>query len=215
MRTLALTMATLLVGHAGAKSLTVAMGQIKKEAGFDPKEPPTHKTDVKVGMYIEHLLDVSAPASALPLTQHPPHTLSTLRGLHPLNPRPCTPLRTMSISRTQVSIEEHTFDMDFYFTLEWQDERNYRRDITRSNLSQPLPQNLKLMPKTQTQTHTSPAPRWNSPTLIFSPLLHSRSMLFADPDLIEQEPDSCEEQRTARSSSPPPTPSETHHRRLP
>ena len=68
MRTLALTMATLLVGHAGAKSLTVAMGQIKKEAGFDPKEPPTHKTDVKVGMYIEHLLDVSAAASA------PPHT---------------------------------------------------------------------------------------------------------------------------------------------
>jgi len=36
MRTLALTMATLLVGHAGAKSLTVAMAQIKKEAGFDP-----------------------------------------------------------------------------------------------------------------------------------------------------------------------------------
>ena len=46
----------------------------------------------------------------------------------------------MSMSRTQVSIEEHTFDMDFYFTLEWQDGRNYRRDITRSNLSQPLPQ---------------------------------------------------------------------------
>ena len=37
MRTLALTMATLLVGHAGAKSLTVAMAQIKKNAGFDPK----------------------------------------------------------------------------------------------------------------------------------------------------------------------------------
>ena len=32
------------------------------------------------------------------------------------------------MSRTQVSIEEHTFDMDFYFTLEWQDQRNYRRE---------------------------------------------------------------------------------------
>ena len=65
MRTLALTVATLLVGRAGAKSLTMAMAQIKKNAGFDPKEPPQHKTDVKVGMYIEHLLDVSAAASAL------------------------------------------------------------------------------------------------------------------------------------------------------
>ena len=72
------------------------------------------------------------------------------------------------MSRTQVSIEEHTFDMDFYFTLEWQDERNYRRDITRSNLSHSRCPSLKLMPKTQTQTQTSPAPRWNLP-LLYSP----------------------------------------------
>ena len=127
MRTLALTMAMLLVGHAGAKSLTVAMAQIKKEAGFDPKEPPQHKTDVKVGMYIEHLLDVSAAASALP------HTTRSAHAEHPPRPPHAEPssmyaLRTMSMSRTQVSIEEHTFDMDFYFTLEWQDQRNYRRD---------------------------------------------------------------------------------------
>ena len=127
MRTLALTMAMLLVGHAGAKSLTVAMAQIKKEAGFDPKEPPQHKTDVKVGMYIEHLLDVSAAASALP------HTTRSAHAEHPPRPPHAEPssmyaLRTMSMSRTQVSIEEHTFDMDFYFTLEWQDQRNYRRE---------------------------------------------------------------------------------------
>ena len=73
------------------------------------------------------------------------------------------------MSRTQVSIEEHTFDMDFYFTLEWQDERNYRHDITRSNLSHSRCPNLKLMPKTQTQNHTSPAPRWNLPLLFLPP----------------------------------------------
>ena len=51
----------------------------------------------------------------------------------------------------QVSIEKHTFDMDFYLTEEWKDGRNY-------------------------------------------------SALFADENLVELEPDSCEEQRTARSA---------------
>ena len=66
-------LAACLVGSAFAESLTLAMAHIKDRTdGFDPKEPPTHTTDVKVGVYLEHLLDVS--------------------------------------------IEEHTFDMDFYFT---------------------------------------------------------------------------------------------------
>ena len=69
----ALLFAACFVGSAFAESLTVAMAHIKdRDDGFDPKEPPTHTTDVKVGLYLEHLLDVS--------------------------------------------IEEHTFDMDFYFT---------------------------------------------------------------------------------------------------
>ena len=81
MRTSSLV-AALLVGRVGADSLTMAMAKIKADAGFDPHEPPKHKTDIKVGLYLEHLLDVS--------------------------------------------IEEHTFDMDFYLTEEWLDERNYR-----------------------------------------------------------------------------------------
>ena len=72
-----------LVGRAGASSLTVAMTKLRDSGEFDPKEPPSHTTDVKVGVYLEHLLDVS--------------------------------------------MEDHTFDMDFYFTLEWMDDRNYRR----------------------------------------------------------------------------------------
>ena len=67
MRMLAFTMATLLFGRAGAESLTVAMSHIKERAGFDPKEPPKHKTDIKVGLYLEHLLDVRAPP-------HDPHS---------------------------------------------------------------------------------------------------------------------------------------------
>ena len=88
MRGLAFMMATLLFGRAGAESLTVAMAHIKEDAGFDPKEPPSHTTDVKVGVYLEHLLDVS--------------------------------------------MEKHTFDMDFYLTEEWKDGRNYRRDVPHS-----------------------------------------------------------------------------------
>ena len=67
MRMLAFTMATLLFGRAGAESLTVAMAHIKDDAGFNPKEPPKHKTDIKVGLYLEHLLDVRAPP-------HDPHS---------------------------------------------------------------------------------------------------------------------------------------------
>jgi hypothetical protein len=51
---------SLLVVEVEAKSLNEAMAKIKKDAGFDPKEPPEHKTDIRVGLYIEHLLDVSA-----------------------------------------------------------------------------------------------------------------------------------------------------------
>ena len=69
----AFLLAACLVGSAFAESLTLAMSHLRnKDDGFDPKEPPTHTTNVNVGVYLEHLLDVS--------------------------------------------IEEHTFDMDFFFT---------------------------------------------------------------------------------------------------
>ena len=44
------------------------MAKIKKNAGglFDPKEPPEHKMDTKVGLHLDQLLAVSAPPSALP-----------------------------------------------------------------------------------------------------------------------------------------------------
>ena len=90
-------MAACLVGSTFASSLTVAMTDLRNRGEFDPKEPPDHKTDVKVGVYLEHLLDVS--------------------------------------------MEKHTFDMDFYFTLEWMDGRNYRRGTTPplAGLSNPNP----------------------------------------------------------------------------
>ena len=56
---------------------------------------------------------------------------------------------------TQVSIEEHTFDMDFYLTQEWLDGRNF-------------------------------------------------SALFSDENLVEQEPDSCDEPRSPARSAPNP-----------
>jgi hypothetical protein len=126
MRGLAFMMATLLFGRAGAESLTVAMAHIKEDAGFDPKEPPEHKTDIKVGLYLEHLLDVRAPPHD-PFSAHPQSLahLPALRSPSALS----TPFRTL---RTQVSIEEHTFDMDFYLTEEWKDGRNYRRDVPHS-----------------------------------------------------------------------------------
>lgn len=57
-------LAACLVGSAGASSLTVAMTDIRGRGEFDPKEPPDHKTDIKVGVYLEHLLDVSTPPAA-------------------------------------------------------------------------------------------------------------------------------------------------------
>ena len=51
----------LVVGVGEASSLNdEAMAKIKKDAGFNPKEPPEHNTDIKVGLYPERL-DVSAP----------------------------------------------------------------------------------------------------------------------------------------------------------
>ena len=47
-----------------------AMAKIKKDAGFNPKEPLKHNTDIKVGLYLEHL-DVSASP------HHSQHTFST------------------------------------------------------------------------------------------------------------------------------------------
>ena len=64
-------------------------------------------------------------------------TLSTLSILSALSRHPralrTRPLRALSAviraplhtHRTQVSIEAHTFDMDFYLTEEWKDARNY------------------------------------------------------------------------------------------
>ena len=41
----------LVVGVDEASSLKdEAMAKIKKDAGFDPKEPPEHNTDIKVGL---------------------------------------------------------------------------------------------------------------------------------------------------------------------
>ena len=75
------TTVAMLFGRVGAASLAMAMAEIKATAGFDPREPPQHRTAIDVGVYVEHLLDVS--------------------------------------------IEEHTFDMDFYLTQEWLDGRNF------------------------------------------------------------------------------------------
>ena len=61
----------LVVGVDEASSLKdEAMAKIKKDAGSDPKEPPEHNTDIKVGLYLEHL-DVSASP------HHSQHTFST------------------------------------------------------------------------------------------------------------------------------------------
>ena len=73
---------SLLVVEVKDPSLNEAMAKIKKSAGgFEPKEPPEHKMDTKVGLHLDHLLAVSAPLSALyphaqhysPL-KHPQHT---------------------------------------------------------------------------------------------------------------------------------------------
>ena len=102
MRMLAFTMATLLFGRAGAESLTVAMSHIKERAGFDPKEPPKHKTDIKVGLYLEHLLDVSAictlhnsrhpPSPPSPPPSTPPHPPRPPRPSHPRRTHPSAPI---------------------------------------------------------------------------------------------------------------------------
>ena len=76
----------LVVGVDEASSLKdEAMAKIKKDAGFDPKEPPEHNTDINFGLYLERL-DVSAPPhdpkhprsapsapSPLQYPQHPQH----------------------------------------------------------------------------------------------------------------------------------------------
>ena len=57
---------SLLVVDVKDPSLNEAMAKIKKNAGgFEPKEPPEHKTDLKVGLHLDHLA-VSAPPSARP-----------------------------------------------------------------------------------------------------------------------------------------------------
>ena len=80
---------SLLVVDVKDPSLNEAMAKIKKSAGgFEPKEPPEHKMDTKVGLHLDHLLAVSAPPSALPArstlsppeapsahASAPPHTL--------------------------------------------------------------------------------------------------------------------------------------------
>ena len=75
--------ATLLFGR-DAPLRTEAMAHIKEEAGFDPKEPPKHQTDIKVG-HLEHLLEVSTSTLAAPATlagtRHPVLPLRTFRSL--------------------------------------------------------------------------------------------------------------------------------------
>ena len=61
----------LVIGVGEASSLNdEAMAKIKKDAGFNPKEPLKHNTDIKFGLYLEHL-DVSASP------HHSHHTFST------------------------------------------------------------------------------------------------------------------------------------------
>ena len=82
---------SLLVVEVDAKSLNEAMAKIKKDAGFDPKEPPEHKTDIKVGLYLEHLLDVSAICT-LHTTLDTLHALQARRPPHPSTPSTPSPL---------------------------------------------------------------------------------------------------------------------------
>ena len=57
---------SLLVVDVKDPSLNETMAKIKKNAGgFEPKEPPEHKTATKVGLHLDHLA-VSAPPSARP-----------------------------------------------------------------------------------------------------------------------------------------------------
>ena len=84
-----LIISLLVVEVVDAKSLNEAMAKIKKDAGFDPKEPPEHKTGIKVGLYLEHLLDVSA-LRTLRIPPHPPHTHTLCTPPHP--PHPSAPV---------------------------------------------------------------------------------------------------------------------------
>jgi hypothetical protein len=74
--------------------MSEAMAKTKKNAGFEPKEPPEHKTDIKVGLHLDHLLAVSAPPSARHAhstsstpVQHPQLLLHPLNPLHPMSPQ--------------------------------------------------------------------------------------------------------------------------------
>ena len=173
------TTVAMLFGRVGAASLAMKMAEIKATAGFDPREPPQHRTVIDVGVYVEHLLDVSNPSSP-PAPRLPRITFSESPAPKPLDspPHPTregygggrllvhAPSRAAvthnNVSAlcyrsldTQVSIEEHTFDMDFYLTQEWLDGRNF-------------------------------------------------SALFSDENLVEQEPDSCDEPRSPARSAPNP-----------
>ena len=86
---------SLLVVDVKDPSLNETMAKIKKNAGgFEPKEPPEHKTDIKVGLHLDHLLAVSAPPSARHAhstsstpVQHPQLLLHPLNPLHPMSPQ--------------------------------------------------------------------------------------------------------------------------------
>ena len=61
----------LVIGVDEASSLNNKVtATIKKDAGFNPKEPLKHNTDIKFELYLEHL-DVSASP------HHSQHTFST------------------------------------------------------------------------------------------------------------------------------------------
>ena len=57
------TTVAMLFGRVGAASLAMKMAEIKATAGFDPREPQQHRAVIDVGVYVEHLLDVSNPSS--------------------------------------------------------------------------------------------------------------------------------------------------------
>ena len=80
---------SLLVVDVKDPSLNEAMAKIKKSAGgFEPKEPPEHKMDTKVGLHLDHLLAVNAPPSALPARSTFPHPLKHPQHMpqHPRTP---------------------------------------------------------------------------------------------------------------------------------
>ena len=107
---------SLLVVDVKGSSLNEAMAKkIKNDAGFEPKEPCKHKSDIKVGLHVDSLLAVSAHLRPHPhlrtarpqhnrLSTHPQHTLSTLT-LSSLNTPSASSAHTLSTLSTLSTVQ--------------------------------------------------------------------------------------------------------------